>query len=68
MTWLGLDWDEGPVPPGGRLREHRAAAFRLLDEGKAYRCFLSADELQRRRAEAEAAGLSFRYDRAWSAC
>jgi glutamyl-tRNA synthetase len=68
MAWLGLDWDEGPVHQADFFAEHRAAAFRLLDEGRAYRCFLSAEELQRRRGEAEAAGLSHRYDRAWSAC
>jgi glutamyl-tRNA synthetase len=68
MKWLGLDWDEGPFHQADGFDAHRAAAFRLLEEGLAYRCFLSADELQRRRAEAEATGQSFRYDRAWSAC
>jgi glutamyl-tRNA synthetase len=66
MAWLGLDWDEGPYHQADGFADHREAAFRLLAEGKAYRCFLAADELQRRRAEAEASGLSYRYDRSWS--
>jgi glutamyl-tRNA synthetase len=66
MTWLGLDWDEGPVHQADGVSAHRDAAFRLLSEGKAYRDFLSLEELQRRRAEAESSGQSYRYVRAWS--
>jgi len=36
LTWLGLDWDEPPVFQGARLKQHQAAADRLLAEGKAY--------------------------------
>src|SRR5207245_1704091 len=36
LTWLGLDWDEPPVFQGARLKQHQAAADRLLKEDKAY--------------------------------
>lgn len=39
MTWLGLDWDEGPFFQSEGVERHRAAALRLLEEGKAYRDF-----------------------------
>jgi len=68
MTWLGIDWDEGPFHQADGFPQHREAAFRLLEQGKAYRCFLALEELQRRRAEAETTGQSYRYDRSWSAC
>ena len=36
LTWLGLDWDEPPIFQGARLKQHQAAADRLLKEDKAY--------------------------------
>ncbi len=42
---------------------HTQDAERLLAEGKAYRCFCTREELDERRAQAGAAGSSFRYDR-----
>ncbi len=39
MGWLGLDWDEGPFFQSEGVDRHRAAALRLLEEGKAYRDF-----------------------------
>jgi glutamyl-tRNA synthetase len=63
LEWLGLDWDEEVVFQGANLERHRADAERLLADGKAYRCFCTADELATRRAAAEAAGGAFAYDR-----
>jgi glutamyl-tRNA synthetase len=63
LKWLGLDWDEEVVFQGANLERHRADALRLLAEGKAYRCFCTADELNQRRAEAEARKETFTYDR-----
>lgn len=39
LGWLGVDWDEGPVFQSEGVDRHRAAALRLLEEGKAYRDF-----------------------------
>jgi len=63
LHWLGIGWDEGPYFQGASAEQHRADAERLLAEGKAYRCFCTREELDARRAEAEGAGSSFRYDR-----
>jgi glutamyl-tRNA synthetase len=72
MAWLRLDWDgEGPEDDGAsrgyyrqtsRLDTYRAQAERLLAEGRAYRCYCSPDELEARRAAAQAGGQTFRYD------
>ena len=51
MTWLGLDWDEGPFFQGEGVERHRADALRLLAEGKAYRDFTPPDALARIREE-----------------
>jgi glutamyl-tRNA synthetase len=63
LEWLGLTWDEDVVFQGANLDRHRADAQRLLDNGTAYRCFCTQAELAERRAEAEARGDSFKYDR-----
>ena len=63
MEWLGLDWDEGPVHQADGLERHRADALRLLEEGRAYRCFCTPETLQAKREAAEAAGGGYRYDR-----
>ena len=34
MTWLGLDWDEGPIYQTDRLPIYREHVDRLLREGK----------------------------------
>ncbi|HEX5033401.1 MAG TPA: glutamate--tRNA ligase family protein, partial [bacterium] len=39
MDWLGLSYDEGPYFQMQRSDVHQAHLKRLLDEGKAYRCF-----------------------------
>src|SRR5262245_45722313 len=72
MTWLGTAWDpEGPEDDGtwrgyyrqtSRFEIYRAHAERLLAEGKAYRCYCSPEDLDARRAEAQARGETFRYD------
>lgn len=64
LRWVGLDWDEGPDVGGEhgpyrqseRVEIYRAHTRRLLDEGKAYYCFCSQEELEREREKALAEG------------
>src|ERR1700729_3865281 len=44
MSWMGLPGDGQPVYQFPRADRHRAVAEHLLAEGKAYRCFATADE------------------------
>ncbi len=62
MRWLGLDWDEGPYRQTDRFPIYRRYAQTLLEEGKAYRCYCSPEELERRRQEALSHGKSTKYD------
>lgn len=64
LTWLGISWDEGPYFQGADGPRHRADALRLLAEGKAYRCFATAEELDAERKRATDAGQVYRYERA----
>jgi glutamyl-tRNA synthetase len=63
MEWLGLDWNEGPWHQADGLERHRQDALRLLAEGKAYRCFCTAQDLEAKRRDAEARKEGYRYDR-----
>jgi glutamyl-tRNA synthetase len=62
MKWLGLDWDEGPFRQTERLALYHQHADRLLNEGKAYRCYCLPEELDERRKAAMAAGKPPKYD------
>ncbi|RJX24661.1 MAG: glutamate--tRNA ligase [Dethiobacter sp.] len=69
MKWLGLDWDEGPERGGDygpylqseRLDLHRAEAQKLVNEGKAYYCFCTAEELTAEKENKRLQGLPPRY-------
>jgi glutamyl-tRNA synthetase len=63
LTWLGLDWDEGPHHQADGLERHHRDAHALLEAGRAYRCFCTPQDLETRRAAADAAVDTFRYDR-----
>ncbi len=62
MRWVGLDWDEGPFRQTERMDLYRQHAIKLFNQGKAYWCVCRAEDLEARRKEAEAKGLSLKYD------
>jgi glutamyl-tRNA synthetase len=63
MTWLGMDWDEGPFYQTQRMPFYLGATERLLKEGKAYRCYCTPEELETKREKALHAGVKPKYDR-----
>jgi glutamyl-tRNA synthetase len=70
LRWLGLDWDEGPDiggPYGPYVQSERVAIYRaymdqLLEQGRAYECYCTPEELDQRREMMRAQGLPPRYD------
>ena len=71
LTWLSLDWDEGPDKGGPyapyrqseRVDLYRQHAAKLLAEGKAYKCFCTPDELEAERRQAQAEKRAYKYSR-----
>jgi glutamyl-tRNA synthetase len=71
LRWLGLDWDEGPEvggPNGPYFQSERLALYkefsdRLIEQGHAYRCYCTKEEMEKARAEHKASGSkdAFRY-------
>ncbi len=62
MKWLGLNWDEGPFFQTDSVELHREAAKKLLNEGKAYYCICTPDELEEKRKKALAEERKPKYD------
>ncbi len=62
LTWLGLDWDEGPLFQTQRLDLYRQAIQTLLDKDLAYRCYCTPEELNQMREEQKARKEAPRYD------
>ena len=64
LRWLGLEWDEGPDVGGPhgpyrqseRKNSYKDFAMKLVEEGKAFLCYRTADELNELREARRAAG------------
>ncbi|MCM5678219.1 glutamate--tRNA ligase [Schlegelella sp. S2-27] len=65
MKWLGLDFDEGPIYQMQRLARYQEVVDRLIEQGKAYRCYCTPEELDAMREEQKARGEKTRYDGRW---
>jgi glutamyl-tRNA synthetase len=65
MNWLGLDADSEPVYQTQRFDRYNAIIQQLLSEGKAYKCFMPAEELDAIREEQKARGEKPRYPGTW---
>jgi len=65
LAWLGLQADEAPVFQSSREARHVEVAEKLLAEGRAYKCYCTAEELVAMREAAQAAGKPPRYNGYW---
>jgi glutamyl-tRNA synthetase len=65
LDWLGLAGDEPPVFQSHNLARHAEVARTLLEQGDAYRCYCTPQELQEMRARARAEGRTVLYDGRW---
>ncbi|MBB6636529.1 glutamate--tRNA ligase [Cohnella thailandensis] len=69
LKWLGVDWDEsvdkvgqyGPYRQTERLDIYREYWRQLIDNGQAYRCYCTEEELEKEREEQSARGETPRY-------
>ncbi|MBC2666396.1 glutamate--tRNA ligase [Novosphingobium flavum] len=65
LEWLGLAGDEPAVFQFARSDRHAEVAAKLLEAGKAYRCYLTQEELAARREKAQAERRPFRIESEW---
>ncbi|SHJ70654.1 glutamyl-tRNA synthetase [Malonomonas rubra DSM 5091] len=62
MNWLGLSCDEGPFYQSERFGLYKEKVQQLIDEGKAYRCYCTQEELDAKREAAMKEGRKPKYD------
>lgn len=65
MHWLGLDYDEGPFYQMQRMDRYKEVIQKMLDEGSAYYCYCSREELDALRESQMQQGVKPRYDGRW---
>ena len=65
LDWLGLEFDGETVFQSERADRHAEVAQKLLDAGKAYKCFATTEELSEMREQQRAAKQPIRYDGRW---
>lgn len=65
LGWLGLDWDGDPISQSARAPRHVEVAQTLLDQGAAYKCFATQDEIEAYRTAARAEGRSTLFRSPW---
>lgn len=65
MTWLHLNYDEGPIYQTKRMAVYKEYIDQLIKEDKAYLCYSSKEELEVLRESQMKAGLKPKYDGKW---
>ena len=65
LNWLGLIPDEEPIFQFQRAKHHADMALKLLNEGKAYYCYCTPQELEEMREKANLEGKPQKYDGRW---
>jgi glutamyl-tRNA synthetase len=56
LAWAGIDWDNDITYQSDRVHEHKRVLETLLQEGKAYKCYCTTEQLMRRLQIKEAEG------------
>lgn len=65
MKWLGLDIDEGPIYQMQRMDRYREVIAQMLQDGLAYYCYMSEEELNALREQQMANKEKPRYNGFW---
>ncbi len=65
LHWLGLEYDEGPFYQTRRMDRYREVIAQMLQQGTAYHCYSSPEEVEAMRELMRAAGKKPRYDGTW---
>ncbi|WP_371378690.1 glutamate--tRNA ligase [Thalassotalea aquiviva] len=65
MNWLNLDWNLGPYFQTHRFERYKEVIQQLLDNGHAYRCYCTPEEVDAMREELKAKGEKPRYNGLW---
>ena len=65
LDWLGLNFEGSPIFQNKNINRHKEIAKKLLDNGRAYRCWASEEELNLMRKNAKKNGSQINYNGLW---
>jgi glutamyl-tRNA synthetase len=63
LSWLGIEYDEELYFQSARMGLYKEYAYKLLQEGKAYKCYCAPEMLEEKRKKALSEGRKPAYDR-----
>ena len=62
LEWLGLNFDDTPIYQNNNIKRHREIVQKLLNNGNAYKCWASKEELTLMKNKAEKDGSNINYN------
>jgi glutamyl-tRNA synthetase len=65
LEWLGIDYDEEAIFQSKNIERHKEVVKILLETGKAYKCFMTQEEIESKRQEAINNSKSFLLNSPW---
>ena len=65
LEWLGLNFDDTPIYQNNNIKRHREIVQKLLNNGNAYKCWASEEELTLMKNKAKKDGSNIGYNGLW---
>lgn len=65
LEWLGLNFDDTPIYQNNNIKRHREIVQKLLNDGNAYKCWASEEELTLMKNKAKKDGSNIGYNGLW---
>ena len=65
LKWMGLEYDDEEYIQSNKIDEHVKVAKKLLDNGHAYKCYCSSEEIEEQKKRAKQKKIPYVYNRKW---
>ena len=65
LEWLGINFDHGPYIQSKKLNHYKEIAERFIEQGLAYKCFMTSEEIKELKNKALAEKKIYKYPRIW---
>ncbi len=62
LRWIGLDFDEEPIKQSSNLQNYKKLSDKLIEDGNAYRCYCTPQQIEERRKEHWEKNITYRYE------
>jgi len=65
LKWIGIEYDDKEYIQSQNINKHKEVAEKLLENGFAYKCYCSKEEIKEQKEKAKKKGIPFVYNRKW---